>query len=178
MPIDNDCLAQVLLREREKLYAYSWAIVRDDELAEEILQEVALIALQKRDSIHDERHLAGWLRLAIRKRAYALARKRRARPLPMDNVLLDLMDAGWRRWDDAPSDALLAALDACLGTLTENSRELVELRYQQGMKSSQVAAQLGRNVQAVYVALTRIHTKLLECMRLRLGEGTTTKLGR
>src|SRR4051794_21632754 len=48
-PIDQESLVIVLLRDRVKLLAYITAIVRDNHLAEDIFQEVALLAVRKRD---------------------------------------------------------------------------------------------------------------------------------
>jgi RNA polymerase sigma-70 factor, ECF subfamily len=167
MAIENDILVRVLLRDREKLFAYCWAIVRDPHLAEEVFQEVSMLALQKRDSIADAQHLAGWLRHAARRKALEAVRDRRAKPTLLDNALLDLLEPEWQRWDDTPSATLLDALRDCVGRLGANARELIDLRYGQGLKSSRIAEKLHRKIETVYVALSRVHGKLAECVRLR-----------
>jgi RNA polymerase sigma-70 factor (ECF subfamily) len=171
MAISNEVLVRVLLRDREKLFAYCWSILRDDDLAEEIFQEVSTLAVQKRGTIQNEQHLAGWLRLAARRKALEAIRARKRMPELLDEEVLGLLESEWGAWDAKPSAAWLEALRHCLGKLNGRARELIELRYQQGLKSRQIADRLGRNVQSVYVALTRIHLKLADCVKLRSGAG-------
>lgn len=168
MPIENDTLVRILLRDREKLFAYCWAILRDHDLAEEVFQEISVLALQKRESIKDVQHFAGWLREAARRKSLEAVRARRAKPALMDNALLDLLEPEWRRWDDTPSNVLLEALRKCMGRLGQSAKELVELRYGQGLKSAQIANKLQRKVETVYVSLSRIHSRLADCVRHRL----------
>src|SRR5438067_8569240 len=101
--ISDEALVRVLLRDREKLFAYCWSIVRDDNLAEEIFQEVSTLAVEKRQTIRDEQHLAGWLRHAARNKALEAVRARSAKPAVLDETLLDVLEDDWRRWDSIPS---------------------------------------------------------------------------
>jgi RNA polymerase sigma-70 factor (ECF subfamily) len=168
MAITNEQLVRVLLRDREALFAYCWSILRNDDLAEEVFQELSALAVQKRETIVDEQHLAGWLRLAARNKAQELIRARGSAPTLLDDELLDKLETDWRRWDATPSATLLHLLRQCLMGLGESARELIDLRYGQGLKSAQVAEQMNRNVKSVYVALTRIHVKLGDCVRSKV----------
>ena len=60
------------------------------------------------------------------------------------------------------------ALESCLGILTEANRELVRLRYFENRGYDEIAHTLGRSVGALYVALTRIHAALHDCVRRKL----------
>lgn len=173
MPIENDTLVRILLRDREKLFAYCWMILRDNDLAEEVFQDVSMLALQKRESINDEQHFAGWLREATRLKSLEAIRSRKAKPTLLDNALLDALEPSWQRWDSMPSNALLDALRQCMGKLSSNARALVEMRYGQGLKSAAIAETLHRKAETVYVALSRVHSKLGECIRLRLASANT-----
>lgn len=166
--IGDEALVRILLRDREKVFSYCWSIVRNDDLAEEVFQEVSMLAVQKRETIKDEQHLAGWLRLAARRKSLEAVRARRGRPILLDEGLLDLLEVDWRRWDSTSSATLLDALRHCMAKLNVRARELIDLRYGQGLKSGQVAEKLHRKAQTVYVALTRIHQKLAECIRSRM----------
>ena len=55
-------------------------------------------------------------------------------------------------------------LKGCLGELTERSRQIVDLRYVDGLKSGRIAEMLGRKVESVYRTLTRAHVALRDCM--------------
>ena len=170
MAIDSDNLARLLVREHEKLAAYTWQIVRDYHLVTEVLQEMAVVAMRKADQIADERHFPAWARCTCRNLALDLLRQQRRRPILLDNSLLDSLEAQWSQWDAEDSSSLTVALRDCLRGLSRNARQIVELRYGRGMSSAQVAEHLGRKVPTVYVAITRIHQALGECIRRKLAE--------
>ena len=48
MALSETIIVRVLLAERAKLLAYIWVIVRDAHLVEDVFQEVAALAVQKR----------------------------------------------------------------------------------------------------------------------------------
>ena len=168
MAITDEQLVRVLIRDRETLFAYCWSILRNDDLAEEVFQEVSTLAVQKRQTILDEQHLSGWLRQAARRKAFEAIRAQGGEPVLLDDEMLDLLESDWHHWDATPSAALMDSLRQCVAGLGAAASEIVHLRYGQGLKSAQVAEHLNRNVQAVYVALTRIHAKLAQCIRARL----------
>ena len=64
----------------------------------------------------------------------------------------------------------LEAFQRCFDKLSEQDRELVGLRYEPGATVDSIAQKVGRSTAAVYKALGRIRTWLLECMRRCLSE--------
>jgi RNA polymerase sigma-70 factor (ECF subfamily) len=142
--------------------------VRDDHLAEDIFQEVAASAVQKCDEIRDTQHLLAWVRLTTRRRALKLCRRRRQQCLFRNEALIDLLDEQWAEHDLAPASDLVDALRRCLEELSPYARTLVNLRYAEGISGVRLAEAVGRRLNTVYVALTRIHRSLGDCIRRRL----------
>jgi RNA polymerase sigma-70 factor (ECF subfamily) len=167
MMIDQESLMILLLRERVKLLAYIRAIVRDEHLAEDVYQDVAVLALRKREEINDQRHFLAWMRLTSRHRALKVLEQRRHQVL-LDESLLDLLDEQWVEHDERPSADLTEALRLCLERLTPRARNLIRLRYAEGISGERLAAGVDRSLNAVYVSLSRIHRSLGECIRRRL----------
>jgi RNA polymerase sigma-70 factor (ECF subfamily) len=157
----------LLLRERVKLLAYIRAIVRDDHLAEDVFQEVAVLAVRKREEIRDRRHFLAWMRLAARHRAMKLAR-RQHRYLLLDEALLDQLDEQWAEHDMSSGTDLVEALRYCVERLSPHARNLVKLRYVDGISGLRLAEVVDRRPNAVYVALSRIHRSLGDCIKQRL----------
>jgi len=168
MPIDHDTIVRLLLADRDKLHGYIWAIVRDDHLAEDIFQEVSLLAINKRDEIDGESHFPAWVRATARHRSLNALRQRGRRPVMLDGALLDLVEAEWSRYDDARSTDMVDALRGCVAKLSPYARQLVDMRYAGNFKPAQIADRLNRKVTTVYVALTRAHKSLAECVRAEL----------
>jgi RNA polymerase sigma-70 factor (ECF subfamily) len=159
-----------LLQERAKLLAYVWAIVRDEHLAEDVFQEVSLLAVNKREEIYEEGSLLPWLRRTARHRALHALQLQKRRPVPLSETLLDSLDRCWEKYDDIPSSALADALRQCMSRLTSHARRIITLRYVQGLSGIQVAETLGRKVTTVYMALSRIHGKLRTCVQRRMAD--------
>ncbi|MBI1373521.1 MAG: hypothetical protein GC159_12400 [Phycisphaera sp.] len=171
MSIEQDTIVRVLVRDRAVLLAYIWAIVRDNHLAEDILQDVSVLAVNKRDEITDEEHLHGWLRQTARYKSLTALDKRESSPMRLDDRVLEALEAGWRSESaDGGTADLVDALQHCLGKLSGYAKHLVELRYAEGLSGQKLADAVDRNLNTVYVALTRIHRSLGDCVRQQVNE--------
>ena len=131
---------------------------------------MSILTLKKYDSIRDEDHFGGWIRKAARLEALNALRKKERTPKPLGDVVLDMLDAEWNAADAEPVSQRLEALRVCLERLTPRARHIVELRYTEGLNCAEVAEQLGRPLNTIYVALSRIHRTLAECIRRRTSE--------
>ena len=168
MALSSETVVRVLMSHRNRLSAYIWSIVGDAHLAEDVFQEVSMLAIRKGCEVADSDRLVVWLRRTARLKSLEACRKQRRSPL-IDDSLLAEYDADWQRYDPLEEAELLEALHACLAGLTENNRRIVALRYGQGLKSSEVANSLQRTVAAVYRAIGRIHRAVADCMDRKLG---------
>jgi len=171
MPVDPKTITTTLLRDRAKLLAYIGAIVRDHHVAEDVLQEVSMLAIEKQEQIKDADTLIPWLRVASRYRALKAIEKRGKRASLMDAELLDQMESHWAEVDRLSSQEVSQALHACLAKLAPRAQKLVELRYGVGLGVRAIAEQLGRKTDTLYKSFTRIHAALARCMRLSTKEG-------
>lgn len=170
MAVEREDLMRVLLADRSKLLAYAFSITRDPHMAEDIYQDVSILALSKTEQIESVAKLPAWLRATARFRAMQLMKKQRGRSLTMDQHLLDLLESDWAEFDRIPSHDATDAVRACVEHLSPYARSLVDLRYGQNLTSSQIAARLHRRVGTIYVALTRLHRTLADCIRRRMVE--------
>lgn len=165
MPVDQKTITSTLLRDRAKLLAYIGAIVRDQHIAEDVLQEISMLAIEKQDQIQDEQVLLPWLRVAARFRSLKAIEKKGKRPALMDGQLLDLMEPHWQEVDPLAMQETNRALESCVKKLAPQAQKLVELRYGVGLGVRQIADQLGRKTDTLYKHFTRIHAVLQRCMR-------------
>lgn len=165
MPVDAKTITSVLLRDRAKLLAYIGAILRDAHVAEDVLQEVSMLAVEKADQIKDEQTLIPWLRVAARYRALKALEKQGKRPALMDSQMLDLLEPHWQEADRLSMQEVNKALHQCIAKLAPQSRKLVELRYGVGLAVREIATKLGRKTDTLYKTFTRIHAALAQCMK-------------
>jgi len=163
--MDQKQIVSYLLKNREKLMAYIWPIVRDLQVAEDVYQNVAILAMERHEQIHDDQHLRRWLRKASRLKSLEAIRQNKRKPLALSNETLDLLDQHWEAYDQVDTSDLVDALRNCIGRLSSYARQLIKLRYGEGMACSEVADAVNRNIHAVYKALSRSHDQLRKCMQ-------------
>lgn len=171
MPMEQQHLASCLMRDRAKLFAFIWAIVHDEHLAEDVLQDVSALVLEKHMEIENEAHLLGWMRRAARFLSFKALDKQRRRPLSLDEAVIDLLDRHWEDLDRQSSSDRVDALRDCLGKLSPYASQLVRLRYAEGLSGHSLAKAVERKIDTVYVALSRIHRAIRECIEQRMGKG-------
>jgi RNA polymerase sigma-70 factor len=162
MPLEMDVVVQVLLKERRRVTAFAAAVVRDVHAADDIFQQVVLTAIEDRTRFSDTEHLMAWSLRTARHRAIDWVRTRQLRPLPDD--VLDLLEARWSEPGGAGWSDRAEALNRCVGRLGEAARNLLHMRYADGMTAVAIADALSRSAAAVYQTLSRIHRSLRECV--------------
>ena len=170
MGLAEDIVVRFLVGNRSHLLAFIRGIVRDRDLAEDVYQDVCVSVVLKRDEIEDVGHLQNWCRQAARFRAIDALRKRNSEAYVMDQAVLDLVETDWAGRDDKGVAHCQGALRACLEQLSPYVQELIRLRYGKGLSGAGLAKALNRQVNTVYVALSRAHNTLATCIRTRLAE--------
>jgi RNA polymerase sigma-70 factor (ECF subfamily) len=153
MPELVDALEQ-LYRDR---YTQFWnglaALVHDDDLAHDVLQEAFARALRSRETFRGDGQLAGWVwRIALRT-AYEHRRPRR--------------DVSIGEWLDPslPEPERDPALAAALRRLPPRKRTIVFLRYFADLSQEEIAVACGIARGTVAASLAQAHAFLLEQLK-------------
>jgi RNA polymerase sigma-70 factor, ECF subfamily len=170
VPMDRDSVIRLLMSERVSLLAWIRVMVRDEHLAEDILQEVSIVAVNKCEEVRDASAFPSWVRQVARFKALHMLRERRSIPAVVDEHTLTLLEPHWRTYDSSVSGDLTEFLRECLKLLGPDAHELVRLRHQEGKSGAFLAETLGRPVNTVYVTLSRAYKRLGDCIRKRLAE--------
>ena len=78
-------VAEIMSRYNRRLFRVAWSVLRDEEAAEDAVQETYVQYFRKRSDFRGDSNLGTWLtRIAINQ---ALMQKRRARPaIPLDDL--------------------------------------------------------------------------------------------
>lgn len=158
MSLETEQLVRVLMAERNKLLAYAWSITGDFGLCEDVVQEVALLALDKGREVADEPRLKVWLRRTARFKALEALRGKTKSTPPLSEEVLDQLESHWEQYDggsEFSESALADMLRACFQRLTDKQRRLLSLRYAKQLRSGDIAARLEMKTETVYRSLTR-----------------------
>ncbi|WP_367016332.1 sigma-70 family RNA polymerase sigma factor [Bremerella sp. JC817] len=168
--VESD-VVRCLLEARIRLTVPIWSIVRESQTVEDIFQEVVLRALKQHDQFTDEGHLMAWSRTTAKNLAVDFLRQR-GKSQVMDAGVMD------RIWtiSDEDSQGLKERQDAlrnCLKTVPPRQREMIRLRYGEGLSCGEVATRIGTTLDAVYKRLSRTHSQLRKCVEVAL-QGETS----
>ncbi|QNN21925.1 sigma-70 family RNA polymerase sigma factor [Planctomycetales bacterium ZRK34] len=170
MAADRNRILKTIMADRMRLFSYIWVIVRDEHIAEDVLQDVWILATEKIDDTTDIESLRVWIRRAARNKALQAVQQRTRDQLVFSPQTLDNLDAAWGMQDSTRVDETITALRMCLEKLSPYARRVVELRYVEGLTGTRLAEALNRNLTAAYVAVSRINKTLAECVRNRMAE--------
>jgi len=138
--------------------------VPDHRLAEDVFQDLCVLILKSRHQIESEKHLMNWMRTVARHKALNLLRDELRRPRVMDDELFDSLESKYSVYDELDTAELSEALAECVKKLSPYAQRLIELRYTEGLTGRRLAEVVNRKVETVYVALTRVHRTLSNCM--------------
>ena len=153
------------LRSRKMLAGFIFSLVRDADAAEDIFQEVSLVALERYSSFREGTDFGAWVREIARRRVRkAWDELRRRSPVMLDPEAIDAVAVAYEGRAENNWDTREKALDKCLDKLTERARRIVEWRYRQSMAFEKIASELGSTANSVQVTLTRARKALRRCI--------------
>jgi RNA polymerase sigma-70 factor (ECF subfamily) len=155
---DREALEALLTHVQGPLFRYLRAVIGEDALAEDVLQEVLFRIYRKLSWLREPKLFEAWaFRIASRAAFKKLAKTRRLREEPLEH------DVAFAEAEAPPDvDGLFGHLDA----LSPASRAVLTLHYAQSMTLQQIAEVLGISIGTVKSRLAYG----LRCLREVLGE--------
>jgi RNA polymerase sigma-70 factor (ECF subfamily) len=168
---DQQRFMTLFLRHQDDIRAFVGSVVRDWTATDDIMQETAVVLWRKFAEYDPSRSFGAWARgiagFEIRKH-----RERTARvPALLSPEAIAAIDAVWDE-GVTPASPRLEALARCLERVDAPVREIIALRYRDGLELDEVASRSGRGVEAVGKLLQRLRSALGECVRRQLAAGT------
>jgi len=161
----NDFLRLLLKSEREIL-RYVMTIVPNAEDAQEIMQESAVALWQQIDKYDPAQPFTAWACGFAANKAREFCRKNHRWQGFLDEKLATLLVQ--RRMEiSSELDRRLDSLHDCLLKLPKTQRDIIEKYYYEQSSIEVVAQLVGRSSDAVYKALQRIRSQLMDCVSSR-----------
>ena len=168
VPINRRQFAQTILEDQHKLIAYVLARGGGHQVAEDVVQDVLALAVERMETFRDTDHVRAWCREAAHRTFLAHLRRNNRQPVAIDHETLDLLDPHFQKLDGINGSAALEALQHCLSKISPGARQIVDVRYQQGLTGQSLADAVGRKFNTVYSTLARTHRALADCVRRQL----------
>lgn len=164
----SDAFVMQITACQSRLYAYILSLAGDRDQAREVLQETNLVIWRKADQFEPGTNFIAWAFKIARLQLMAYRQKiARDRLVFDDSLLLDMADIFDE--DDA-FDARQDALAQCIEEIAPNHRNLIRIRYTDGLSVKEIASQLDKSANAVAKVLHRTRLALMKCIDQRLSE--------
>jgi RNA polymerase sigma-70 factor, ECF subfamily len=161
--LETDTFAELVRKHQAMVFSMAYSFLRDRATAEEVAQDVFLALHRALDTLESPGHVVNWLRRVTAHRA--IDRQRRARPLwALEDVQEPAAPA-------STGDVLLAeALRRLIGTLPEQPRMVMILRYQEDLGAAEIGEVLEMPVGTVKSHIQRSLKMLREKLSRKYGE--------
>ncbi|ARN57918.1 sigma-70 family RNA polymerase sigma factor [Sedimentisphaera salicampi] len=159
----SDDFLDLLIPNQVRIYAYILSMVRNYHDADDVLQDTVKTMFEKyEDSKPIDNFVAWGIQIAYFKILDFRKKKANTR-VQYDQQLFDKFSDMVEQ--NQTKDEGMERLENCIRKLNSRSRKMVELRYYQDFKPRQISSLLGLSVTNVYKIMSRIHGKLLACLK-------------
>ena len=161
--LHEDSFATLVKQHQAMVFSIAYSFLRDREAAEDAAQDVFLGLHRSLGRLESPAHVVNWLRRVTAHRS--IDRQRRSRPWrPLEEVREPTAPP-------APGDPLLAeALRQLIGTLPDQPRLVMILRYQEDMDAAEIGGVLDMPVGTVKSHIQRSLKLLREKLSRKYGE--------
>jgi RNA polymerase sigma-70 factor, ECF subfamily len=166
----SDQIVKLLTAAQQQLTRYVRTLVPNRADADEVLQEANLHIWRHADEFELGTNFAAWACRIAYFQVLTFRKRQSRNRLQFCDALVEQLARGAEASLTQQADSDAEALDHCMAKLSRPDRQLMEMRYEPEATIERIAQQVGRSRKAVYAALGRIRTWLLECMRQTVAE--------
>ena len=166
----NSEFVRLLKQHDRRLAAYIFSMVPDWNDAEDIVQETCVRLWEQFDEYRPGEDFGAWACTIARYLVLAYRKRTQRQKVQFSSLVIDALDAQVAS-DHEEAQQRVRVLADCVRKLGESARDLLRRCYGRPAKIKDVARELNRSENGVYLALSRIRRLLHDCVETTLGEG-------
>ena len=154
-----------------QLKAYIYSLCANWSAVDDIMQET-LMSLMKSAAKYDQsRDFLSWALTIARRRTIDFQRRQGREPLIFTDEIYDHLEAEFIDQEkNLTQNQTIHFLHDCLKELSLENQRIMEMKYFQKMKVTQIGKKLGRSFLSVQSLLDRLRQKLKKCVARKLAE--------
>ncbi len=168
----RDDVVKAAFQYRDALLSYSYAMLRNWTLAEDVVQEAYLVVMNKWQDLTNEQGIFLWVRQIVHFKTLEAIRTRGRETSTPDQDLLDLVEQAMKEnLNDHFAEQqrqMSVSLRECMSRLNQFNLNLLAGFYWQQESCETLADRHGRSVNAIRLMLSRLRDKLRTCLSKRL----------
>lgn len=165
------------VKAQPALSTFIATVIVDANDAEDVLQNVALSASRDFDQYDPARPFLPWALTIARHRVIDHHRTRQRRGRHFSATTVERLAAVCEKtMPGAVTDEhdRVTALRSCVKQLPANHQRVLGLRYHADMPCAKIAERMGTSCNAIFLMLSRVRTKLAECIQHQLRKAGDT----
>lgn len=167
---NEELFVRLLTRHNEEIRRYLVTLLANEKLADEVMQDTALVIWEKFAQYDENRPFLPWAcRFAYFEVLRYRKQKQRDRLVFSDELLKIIADERNRMWDEIEDRR--KALNECLEELPHQERQLIARRYESNGTVMNLAKQLRLPPKKLYYSLEKIRQNLWLCINGKLSSG-------
>lgn len=143
-------LRQCLEKNEKALVRYVYSLVKDIEAARDIVQE-SFLKLWQQDEKDLQNRETEWLFTVCRNRAYDYLRKKERKHISDSELNVDIPDEALSAEESLAAQGEEKQLESLLRNLSETQKEVLHLKFQQGLSYKEISKITGMSVNHVGV---------------------------
>ncbi len=176
--LDHSRFLELYFTYENGLRSFIRALVWDRSEFEDVFQTAVLTLWKKFDTYDESRPFGPWARGVAMKEVLQMRRESGRRPTPFSpetvQAILESFELKEAKLADSSNEQ--EALEKCVGVLPQRWRKLLELRYREGLRLSDLATRIGNSLAATQRDISRARQQLAECVKRRLASTTESTL--
>ncbi|MBI1355109.1 MAG: RNA polymerase sigma factor [Acidobacteria bacterium] len=174
---DRDAFNRLVERNAQKVFRMARHMTRNDQDAEDVLQEAFLKAYRRLDQFQGDAKFSTWLtRIAVNEALMRLRKRRNDKTVSLDEELTlgdspmqrDVADDGDDPEESYERAEMREILEDAIDALAEGYRTVFVLRDVEGFSTEETAEMLDLSISAVKSRLLRARLQLRDKLRRRL----------
>ncbi len=155
---------RLYMTNQKNLYSFILARTGNCDVTDDIIQETIAVMWEKFDQFDIGTNFTAWGIGIARRQVLKYYNQLDNKVLRFNDKVLEILDELSVQRESKITDHL-EILRKCLGKLSDNNRHLLQLKYDQDLNIKSIAKCVGRPVQGMYKAMSRIHNALLHCVK-------------
>jgi RNA polymerase sigma-70 factor (ECF subfamily) len=164
---DYELFLSLFTKCQSRLQAFIRGLVPDATQADDVFQATSLALWRSFGTFRRDADFLAWAIGTARHQVLVHWRsRRRDRHVFGETLLADLADTAETAIEAAESR--MAALESCIGSLSDRQRELIRLFYGENQAAEAIARRWDRSVHAVYKSLRVMRRLLFDCVSEKL----------
>ena len=165
---DDESFADAIQQHRKAILAYAFTCSKDLSVAEDVVQETCIIAMNKKDQYDEFADFGAWL-IAIAKRVWLRECDRRRINTKAMTYLHDNASVIFTKenFDDQWIDEK-AALKSCINELVKEEKDLLKQHFEKKVKYQELAKMFNSTLSSIKVRMFRLRKSLRLCINSKV----------